>query len=382
MDRFYLPLFRMEMTCDVLIVGAGPSGVSCGMHLKDSGLKVVVIDKSTFPRDKICGDAIPGPSWKSIKKFIPDVEKDIDGIEGAQKIKSSVINYQKKDLLSIFWATKAYNIPRNTFDNYLFQKLKNDESITVFEGDRINDIQRTDEGFILETTKGVKISSKFIVGADGANSVVRRKLGKEMKNDNTLGVSVRAYYKGLEFPSDANYFYIRNNFPGYFWVFPLENDLFNVGIGYEKELVGREMNIKESLQDFIDSDMDLKEKFSAGELVSKIVGHKLPYGGAKQDYSGDGFLLIGDAANLVDPMMGHGIDKALISGDIAAKHIIEAFKQNNFSHSFNKQYDTVVIKKLQKDLKTSLTAKKLFMNRLWLLKLVVPFAKLFSSRCK
>lgn len=372
----------MELSYDVLIVGAGPSGVSCAMHLRNSGLRIAVIDKSIFPRDKICGDAIPGPSWRVLRRLIPNSENEIDQVTGAQKIKSSVINYQKKRLLSVFWKTKAYNIPRHSFDNYLFQKLKSEDSITVLEGDRVSEIERENSVFQIKTSKGFLINTKFIVGADGANSIVRRKLGRELKNENSNGVSVRAYFKDIDFPNDANYFYIRKNFPGYFWIFPLENNLFNVGIGYANERIGRELDIKKSLTDFINSDEDLKVKFSKGEMTTKVVGHKLPFGGAKQDYSGDGYLLSGDAANLVDPMMGHGIDKALISGELAGKQIVDCFRKKDWSAEHNKCYDKMIVNKLQKDLKRSFHARNLFMNKLWVLPLIVPFAKLFSKRCK
>jgi len=78
-----------ETHYDIIIIGAGPAGTACALALRESGLRVALVDKSTFPRDKTCGDAIPGPTLKVLRKLLPDSDEIFDQFAEKQRIQSS-----------------------------------------------------------------------------------------------------------------------------------------------------------------------------------------------------------------------------------------------------------------------------------------------------
>jgi geranylgeranyl reductase family protein len=366
-------------TFDVIIVGAGPAGTSCALTLDQSGLKVLLVDKSDFPRDKTCGDAIPGPSLRVLRKlFGPD--ELLEELVQTSIIKASTLYYKEKRALSIHWVTKALNIPRETFDNYLFNKVKTTKT-NLLTGTRIRDVNHTGNQVEITTFENQTYYAKMIVACDGANSIVARKLQTE-PNPNQQGVALRAYFKNIDFDRTQNHFLVKKNFPGYFWVFPVGQGLYNVGYGMPTDKKEKGQNIQQQFWDIIANDKLLKEKFKNGEIIDGIKGHKLPMGGRKQAFSGNNFLLTGDAAFLVDPLWGHGIDKAMISGNFAAEHIIQCFKHKKFDGDFNKKYDSLIHEKLGKDLRNSLWLRNFLLANLWFIPCASFWLKLLSKRCR
>jgi flavin-dependent dehydrogenase len=103
----------------------------------------------------------------------------------------------------------------------------------------------------------------------------------------------------------------------------------------------------------INTHTSISPRFSGAKMIGKIEAHGLPLGPDPKPVSGDGFLLAGDAASLVDPFSGEGIGNAMVSGELAASMVRDAFAQNNFSARFLKEYDERIYKKLGRELKTS-----------------------------
>lgn len=369
-----------EKRFDVVIIGAGPAGVACALSLKNSGLQVAVIDKAKFPRDKICGDAIPGKAWKVLKNILPESIEELKSLPSYKEVKSTIINFDKVALGDIFWVNKAVNIKRLEFDNYLFEKILNCDNIEVFQETKISSFKE-EQGFELITSNEEVFRCKLLVAADGANSPTVKSLSK-ITHRNSKYVSVRTYFENLDFDSSKNYAYSRKGLPGYFWIFPVGSNQFNVGIGYDTEVIPKGKSSKEVINDFISGDSDLKQRFSKGRELQSVKGHKLPIGGRKQRYAQDGFLPIGDAAFLVDPMYGHGIDKALQSGQIAGGVIEDAFKQNDFSEQYLTKYDQLIHKELFPELQKSTYNKIILTKFPFLLKLLYPVAILFDKRFK
>ncbi|MCH8903247.1 MAG: geranylgeranyl reductase, partial [Bacteroidetes bacterium] len=143
------------------------------------------------------------------------------------------------------------------------------------------------------------------------------------------------------------------------------NDLFNVGLGFNKK---QDQHIdQQKFLSLIRTDPVLSPKFKSAELMSEVIGFRLPLGGEEYKISGERFMLAGDAAYLIDPLQGHGIDKAMISGVLAAAQAEKCIKQNNFSAEFMKTYDREVYKKVGKELKRSLKLMKMLHKNPWML---------------
>lgn len=351
-----------SLNFDLIIIGAGPAGAACAFQLRNSGLKIAVIEKGVFPRDKICGDALSPDIINQLNWMSPDL------LEGFSKFAQKLPCYgvrvyaPNNGKVEFHFDSKnnleapGYIAKRIDFDNFLFEKIKNQENLEIFQGVSVTDVIR--EGADIKVlTPEITFTAKFIVGADGAHSIVNKKLGSIQVEKNHYCAGLRQYYKGVEGFHEDNlielHFY-QDSLPGYFWAFPLPNGHANVGIGMlSSEVSKRKVNLKTLMMDLINNHPNLKDRFKNAEALENIQGFGLPIGSKKRPISGDNFLLTGDAASLIDPVSGEGIANAIRSGRYAAKHIIEAFNQNKFDARFNNKYDKELYKIMWPELRAS-----------------------------
>lgn len=336
----------MQSYFDIAIIGAGPAGTTAALSLKNSGLSVTLIDKATFPRDKICGDAIPSPSFKAIQQFAPELATQMHDFQETNLIKTSKIIAPNGKSKSFNWVLKAYNCPRFNFDNQLLELVKKNTQTTILENTKVTHIQRDNGHFKIQTTNQ-NITAKLLIGADGTNGITAKKLANFSMNRQHHCAAVRAYYSNVKMETGVNEFYLlKNHLPGYFWIFPLGNGRANVGFGMvSKEIQQRKINLTKSLKSIIETTPILKEKFAEATLEGKILGFGLPLGSRKTALCGNGFMLCGDAGSLIDPLQGHGIDKAMWSGHLAAKQAVACFEKQQFDAAFLKNYERAVYDK-------------------------------------
>ncbi|HET8859594.1 geranylgeranyl reductase family protein [Marivirga sp.] len=353
---------------DLIIVGAGPAGFACAYQLKNQGLKIAIIDQSTFPRDKICGDALSADVVNQLYRMEESLGQKFESF--AQKIDSHgvkfiapnhdglVINYQNPN----HGNAAGYISKRIDFDNFLFQEIVNQPNIQVFEGEKVLDIQNITDRIELKTAKS-QYTAQMIIGADGAHSVVNKKLGSIKVEKDHYCAGIRKYFEnvsGFQANQSIELHFYKELLPGYFWIFPLPNGQANVGLGMlSSEVSKRKLDLKKALHDIIRSKPELNERFKNATALEKPQGFGLPIGSKKRPISGDRFLLIGDAASLIDPFTGEGIGNALRSGRIASEHIIKAFENQTFTANFNKQYDKVIYHKMWNELSISRKIQKL-----------------------
>ena len=366
----------MDKNYDVAIIGAGPAGTSCALALRNSGLKVALIDKSTFPRDKTCGDAIPGPSLKFLKELRKEFKLELQDFEEKHQIKSSVLYMPNGESLQIDWVTDAYNSQRIHFDDLLLQQVKKHAKVAVYEGIKIKTIKREAQKIYIQSRDlQFSIICDMVIGCDGANSTVSRSLGAPPPDQLSGSVALSARYENVKASNEANEFYLLKNFPGYFWIFPLGKNNYNVGFGTTKPSYTKSVNLRKYFQEIITTDPVLSKKFADAKVHSELKGFKLPIGGKKINISGERFLLTGDAANLIDPLSGHGIDKAIKSGMLAAQQIEKCFQQKNFTSAFNTRYDAAVFSIYQKELRRNFYLMKIMIHFPFLLRMVFPILK-------
>lgn len=348
----------MTNTFDIAIIGAGPSGCACALALHGSGLRVVLIEKDTFPRDKICGDAIPGPAFKAMDKINGEWGEAMRQFSDKADVRTSQVFSPSGKTITLDWVTYAYNSKRLNFDNFLIQFVRSETQTTVIENSRLQQISVENEGIICQFQDNSTLKASIIIGCDGANSIVTRQLGQFDLRDSHSCAAVRAYYKGVEgLKNGVNEFHFFNEMlPGYFWIFPLENGFSNVGFGILPGVNGRNekpMKLRDTLNLIISTLPSIAPRFQNAELMDNIKGFALPLGTQKRPISGTRFMLCGDAAALIDPLQGHGIDKAMWSGLYAAKQAINCFEKSNFSADFMIEYDKTVYKKVGMELARS-----------------------------
>jgi geranylgeranyl reductase family protein len=339
---------------EISIIGAGPAGCAAALALQSSGLKVALIDKEIFPREKVCGDAIPGPGIKALTKAFPFIHQALFELSEKQRIRYSRVVAPNGRAINYSWQLPAYNIKRRIFDNFLLELVKKHTDTSIINGFELKSIERN-ENFLLHSGNGDNsISTRFIIGCDGAGSVAAKSLHHPETKRTEKVMAVRAYYNNVDLDDQTNHFFVLKKYlPGYVWVFPLGDGLFNVGFGIKLNKQGKaDRNMKESLE-MILQDKKLHPYFKDASIDSEIRAAIIPLGGKKERYSGEGYLLAGDAAQLADPLKGHGIDKALVSGMLAGMHAMHCFKENIFSADFNMAYDRMIMQGIGKELRKS-----------------------------
>ena len=342
---------------DAIIVGGGPAGSAAALYAKHYGLKTIVLDKSNFPRDKICGDALSGKCIRIMREL--DLLKEIENLDGADinRITFGSPSYKQFDLDLKKSNKKGYVIPRLIFDNYLFQKVKTvsdtKENFTVrnilYEHGKINGIVGKNKN-----GKDEKIKAPVVIGADGTNSIVARKLGLYEMDIEHTSIAIRCYYSGVKGLSDQiELHYIKEVNPGYFWVFPIGEGKANIGIGLSKNYAKRDNRTLQQILNQVTNSGPFKSRFENAIQLEKPKGWNLPCGSIHRRNHGDGFMLIGDSAGIIDPFTGEGIGNAMVSGKYAMKVLSESKRKNNFTKKSFSEYDKLLWDEIGKELNTS-----------------------------
>jgi flavin-dependent dehydrogenase len=165
--------------------------------------------------------------------------------------------------------------------------------------------------------------------------------------------------------------FVKSLMPGYFWIFPLENGLANVGVGMVMDDMKKyNVNLQKAMLDAIEKNPLFSERFKNAKLVSPIKAWSLPFGSKRRKVHDDNVLIVGDAAGLVDPFSGEGQGNALLSGKLAAQVAAGAIDSGDTSASALAKYDTMLWGEVWNELQTSYNMQKLGRYE-WLLNFVV-----------
>ncbi len=365
---------------DAIVVGAGPGGSTAAACMARAGMRVLLVDKSNFPRDKICGDAISGKSVDVLQRL--DL---IDDVLAADQVGSWGVTFGAPtgDEAAIPF-TKALDRPvppgfvcaREVFDDLVLRKADACGAEVRLET-TVEDLIGTESGVrgVVFRHKGIKekVYAPIVVGADGAYSIVSRKLGIAQLDERHYSAGLRAYYRGVTGFHERNHVelhFLSEAIPGYFWIFPMAGGMANVGVGMLSAAVKKKkVKLKDLLQACIEHPR-FRDRFQDAEPVGSVRGWGLPLGSRPRTMYGEGWLLVGDAASLIDPFTGEGIGNAMISGEKAAKWSQLAHQAGRFDAKFLSGFDADVMRYLGGELRASHAMQRLI-NVQWLLSLVI-----------
>ncbi len=354
---------------DIVIIGAGPAGATCALALRDAGLRVALIDKSSFPRDKVCGDAIPARAVRVLREIAPEVAQQLAEFPPKTTIRACSVVAPNGKEFTYHFAIPGYCARRIDFDAFLVNAATANPELQFFPGQAVENITREGENWHIQTQTQV-LSAKLIIGCDGANGITSKQLGAFELDPNHHCAAVRAYFEGVaDLQADTMEIHlVKDGLPGYFWIFPINGHECNVGFGMlSKHVAERKIALRPALTEIIGKTPALAKRFEGAKMQGKVLGFGLPLGSRWMTNSGDGFLLCGDAASLIDPATGEGIGNAMWSAQMAAKHAIKAFQAQNFSAAALSEYSTELHSKLAKELRQKYWAQKLIADRPWLL---------------
>lgn len=295
---------------DVIIVGAGPGGSSAAYFLSQKGIKALLVDQARFPRDKPCGGEI---STHILEKH-PHLYKFMD-----QPMKKAICHYKapKYDISISTDQPIAYFVRRIEFDNHLFQLAKS-QNVKTKEKARVSKILEEKDFVRIIMEDGTEFKSKFVIGADGVGSVVRRntKLQKYWKKE-ILGL---AFVKEFEVnPAKIDRYYTKDRISrihfgfgdekkyGYGWIF-VKSKSINVGYGEIKKADPKEMHSRflKYINFCIENNLLPPE-----EIPNISKSHHLQINGPMKKTATNRILLIGDAAGYDHAVTGEGISFAI-----------------------------------------------------------------------
>lgn len=356
---------------DVIVVGAGPGGSTCATFLAMKGNNVLLLEKAKYPRDKTCGDAVGGKCVKIAREL--NLLKTLEDIKPHAPVNGAIFTSPKGARVRLEFPhqkeqkSNGYVCRRMIYDNMIFEKAKSTPGITIMENTLVKDLIKEGDqvvgvtAFDSEKKQELTFKAKVVVGSDGAYSVIAQKTGNAVMDDEHTCMALRAYYTGVTGMEDAiELHFVDSIIPGYFWIFPVENGVANVGIGMvQKDLKNRSIKLKEAMLDIIENNPLFKERFKNAKLETKIEGWMLPFGSKMRNMHGNGYVLIGDAAALIDPFTGEGVGNAMTSGQIASEVITKCIKNGNVSAAALKEYEDKVRAELGPELSTSYKMQKI-----------------------
>ncbi|NVK75094.1 MAG: geranylgeranyl reductase family protein [Oceanospirillaceae bacterium] len=367
-----------QLDYDVVICGGGPSGSTCALALKDSGAKVLVIEKGVYPREKVCGDGLAPYIPKILGRISEEYAQAFHDFEDKFPINKLLLRSYNGEYLDFPLKEEFYIATRYHFDNFLHEQAAALPNVTYDTGRQVKRVEVQEDRAIVETDKG-SYTAKLVIGCDGITSVVRRDLTGHKVSSEERWATVRAYMSGVTDvdQSRLEVYYTKKYERGYFWVFPSADGLVNIGMGTLSRIASaQKLNLKEVLFEIIDDIPELKERFKNATLESDVKGWTIPVDYGCTTISGDRFMLCGDAASLADPATGEGIGPAMGSGRIAGFHAAECFKLGDFSKSAMEGYNRAIDKKYGTLIKRRKVAEKVYSKHHWTMN---AFVKVLNS---
>ncbi|MGI5336356.1 geranylgeranyl reductase family protein [Streptomyces sp. CA-181903] len=330
-----------EETADVVVVGAGPAGSATAYHLARAGLEVLLLEKAVFPRDKVCGD---GLSPRAVKELLTMGVR----LQGPGWVRTRGLRvFDGRRRIEMDWPDTAgfpdYGLVRTRQDfDHLLAGRAQAAGARLLEGTKVTGVvtdERTDRvrGVVARRDDArYTYSAPLVVAADGASSRIAVAMGLQQRKDRPLGVGVRRYYTtGRE---DDGYIEAWLNLwdpardhrallPGYGWIFPVGNGVWNVGVG--TLTVNRRLDVdhRALLEDW-SRGLPAHWQFDEDHATGAVRGHALPCGMNRRPQYTRGVLLTGDATGMINPLSGEGIDYALESGRLSAEVIIQALARS------------------------------------------------------
>jgi len=360
---------------DVIVVGAGPAGAMTATILAQKGYDVLLIDRYNFPRDKICGDAVPAGAIERMWHYGMKDKVDAAVARGEFYPLSGLIivsprGHQIEASFTLGQeGSDSYVAPRMYFD-HVIQRHAVDSGAEfyvaqakkpILEDGKVVGVQARSNGKVEE------IRAKMVIGADGVTSAIARNLRPrtEQHVDKHRAVAIRAYIEDLEesYPHEVEFYLYEDILPGYAWIFPLGGDKANIGLGMRlDEFRKYKLNLEKLLREFLGMP-DIKKRLKRGGQLHDIASWQLNFGSQpRMQNAFDGALLVGDAAGFINPITGGGIHNSIISAEFAANVADEALKNGDTSYNRLKVYEQLCHDEMWEGMHSSYNMQKWFMR--------------------
>ena len=348
-------------SADVVVVGAGPAGAAAAITLARRGSKVTLVDKATFPRDKICGDGLTTGALRLLEDL---------GVQPA-----SMASWTPVDDIHVAGPnghTVTFPLPRDRgayavvcrrmdLDAAIVDQARK-VGVTVLEGTEVTAATDTGDQVELTLDDDTTLSAPYVIAADGMWSPLRKMLGTAVPGYLGEWHAFRQYFRNTGPKArDLWVWFEADLVPGYVWSFPLPDGGANVGFGIQRgaKITTKQMKAlwpdllaRPHIAEVLGPDAEPESRHQAWPIPARVDQVELTAGRV---------LWVGDAAAATDPMTGEGIGQALLSGVLAADAVVAGGP--NRPEMVREQYEAAIAKDLIPDHKASLLLVRALRHR-------------------
>src|SRR4051812_28822096 len=341
----------MNLSYDLVVIGGGPAGATCGALCAQKGRKTLVLERSKFPRFHIGESLMPESYWTFERlgmlpklKAAPFVKK-----YSVQFVSSSGKESQPFyfDEMNPHECSMTWQVVRSQFDKMMLDNAR-EHGAEVWENANVTEVHlEPAENDSLPRATGVtvsvgqsqisKLSARVIIDATGTSAMLSRKLNLKRSDPNLKKASLFSHYKGAyrdPNPRDvgATLVLSTRNQDGWFWYIPLPDDIVSVGVvgDIDRLITHRNTKPEQTLEEEIQSTPSMAPRMANATRCSPVyVLSDFSYSSSR--CAGEGWILVGDAFGFLDPMYSSGVFLALKSAEMAADCVVEAFEKSDFS---------------------------------------------------
>jgi geranylgeranyl reductase family protein len=319
---------------DVAIVGAGPAGSSSAISLARKGYSVLLLDKALFPREKLCGDFLNPINWPLFERL--GVAGKLFSLEHEEVTAFRISTFSGQEATIRFPSQNGrrpfgFGLSRRDLDDLLLRAAEKAGAV-VRQGCRAREIEPEKGGwsFMLgHHPAEQRVRATVLIGADGRNSSVAHRFGL-VQPSASLGrfLAFQLQLRGAKRVMGEVQIHL---FPGgYAGLVGLGGEVANLCFTVEKERARKDVSVEALFENCLYRNPRLREALREGEVVGGVRSAYPVYYLPRRS-CGDGFLLVGDAARVTEPVTGEGVYFALKSGELAAEAVDLAFSKGSFS---------------------------------------------------
>ena len=305
----------MPVSADVIVIGGGLAGLTSAIHLSNKGLSVIVIERQSYPKHKVCGEYIS----KEVLPYFEYLGIDISGL-GIAHINRFRFSSRGGKTVDTLLPLGGISISRYTIDHFLAQNATSSGSTIITE--KVENIIFDKDIFKVHTTQQT-YTSTIVIGAYGKRSNLDQALKRNFIFTKTPWVAAKAHYRG-NFPDDLVGLYHFKG--GYCGVSKVENDAINICYIFDQQSLSKYKNIEEHLRNVLYNNPRLREIFDSCEMIFPRALSISQISFEKKERVENHILMIGDSAGLIHPLCGNGMAMAIHSAKIVSENVIEFMK--------------------------------------------------------
>lgn len=304
----------METNPDIVIIGGGLAGLAAGIHLSRAKLSVTIIEKSSYPKHKVCGEYISN----EILPYLEWLGIDVSELHPA-KIDMFQLTTLSGNSINANLSLGGFGVSRYVLDQFLYLKALSG-GCKVIKG-QVNDVSFDNDVFRVSTSE-VSFSTKIVLGAYGKRSNIDLALNREFIKHKSSWLAVKAHYKG-NFPDHT--VALHHFSGGYCGVSKVENNIMNICYLADYDTFKKHKDIESYQKEVLCKNKYLKNIFENSTMLFEKPLTISQISFDEKTVVEDHVLMIGDTAGLIHPLCGNGMAMAIHSAKIAAELVIDFY---------------------------------------------------------